>query len=89
MSGKKEKKTVLPAENPADVLRRFYLDKALQEEWARFIMKTLDDEALSRVYRGLGAEGVNQARRILIKSFEKLAELFEPKKKRTPKAKGV
>lgn len=62
-------------------LKQFFEDKQAQKEWSEFIMATLNEEALDRVYKGKDTAALAEARNIIAKSFKKLAELYTPKPK--------
>jgi hypothetical protein len=66
-------------------LKAFFHDKEAQKEWAEFIMETLNEEALLRVYGGKDTGDLKEARNIISKSFRRLNELFTPKAKPRPK----
>jgi hypothetical protein len=70
-------------------LKAFFEDKAAQKEWAEFIMDTLNEEALLRVYSGKNTDALKEARDIISKSFKKLNELFTPKPNQRPKPGAV
>lgn len=70
-------------------LKAFFEDKQAQNEWAEFIMATLNEEALQRVYAGKDTAAIKEARVIILKSFKKLNELFSPKRKRTVPTRAV
>jgi hypothetical protein len=64
-------------------LKDFYDDKQLQKDWAAFMIETLEEEALARVYAGKDTTAVKEAHDIITKSFKRLNDLFTPKRKRT------
>lgn len=70
-------------------LKQFYDNQPLKEAWAQFIIETLNDEALRRVYAGRDTSALKEASDIITKSFAQLNEQFAPKKKRTPKTRAV
>lgn len=72
-----------------EILKRFYFDAPLKEEWSGFVMAILDEAALHMVYNGLDTTGIKVARKILIKAFEKLDDEFKEKKKQVLKTKGI
>lgn len=67
-------------------LKDFYSDKAMQESWVAFVMNTLEQEAMMRIWRGEDVSGIKLAREILEKCFQKLDEKFETKKPRKPRS---
>jgi hypothetical protein len=70
-------------------LKAFFEDKQVQKEWAAFIMETLNEEALLRVYAGKDTAALKEARNIIAKSFRRLNELFTPKRKPKPATRSV
>lgn len=70
-------------------LKAFFEDKEAQKAWAEFILNTLNEEALKRVYRGEDTAAVKEAHDIISASFKKLSELFTPKKPRKPRERAV
>lgn len=70
-------------------LKSFYEDKQTQKEWLEFMLATLDEEALARVYRGEDTAAVKEAREIIDKAFRKLYVLFTPKRKKRQTERAV
>jgi hypothetical protein len=62
-------------------LKRFFDDKDMMRAWADFIVATLNEEALRRVYKGEGTAAIKEASDILDKAFTKLARQFTVKPK--------
>jgi hypothetical protein len=71
------------------LLKAFFQDKPTQEAWANFIIETLNEDALQRIYNGEDTSAVKEAREIIEKSFKRLAELCTPKRERKPRERGV
>lgn len=70
-------------------LKQFFENKSAQKEWADFIIETLNQEALERVYKGQDTTAIKEAHHIIAKSFKKLNELFTPKPRRSAKRRAV
>jgi hypothetical protein len=62
-------------------LKEFFENKAMMKAWADFIIETLNEEALERVYKGKETAAIKEAHTIISKSFKELAELFTEKPK--------
>ena len=66
-------------------LKEFFENKQAQLEWANFINETMNNEVLTRVYKGQEITGYKQAREIIAASFKELSAIFEKKPKQRPK----
>ena len=62
-------------------LKDFYENKAAMTAWADFIVATLNEEALARVYKSKDTSAIKEAHDIIAKSFKKLDEMFKDKPK--------
>jgi hypothetical protein len=62
-------------------LKRFHTDKEMMLAWSEFILETLNEEAIARVYKRKDTTAIPEVRDIIAKSFKKLDELFTEKKK--------
>ncbi len=63
-----------------DKLQEFHFDKEMMETVKAFIVSVLEDEAVSRVMNKEDISGLADAKSVLLKSFDRLDEIYNVEK---------
>lgn len=67
--------------NPINLLAVFYRDEHTREEVKSFMLANLEEMAIQAVFEKKPVEGIAEAKELVDKTFNRLAELYaEPKK---------
>lgn len=59
----------------------FQQDEHIREAFKAFMVSQLEEMAIEKVFDKKSIDGIYEARELVDKTFNKLAELYEPKKK--------
>jgi hypothetical protein len=63
-----------------DYLNKFYVDKTMRDVVKEFLLQCLRDTAVMKSFQGDSTSGIMEARLNIESAFNKLEEMFEPKK---------
>lgn len=68
-------------DKPINPLVIFYRDEHMRESVKAFMIGQLEEMAVTRTFRKEDIAGIYEARELVDNMFDKLSELYEPKKK--------
>lgn len=63
-----------------DILQQFYSSEPMREAVRLFFIAQLEKRAIEKVFNKQAVAGVYEAKKTLEEAFEKLSEMYEPKK---------